>query len=162
MKDTHRETWKKFRPSQKQCSCVHNSRFGTVRKHVTKQKKGCERNHTHTFNSKWNRNSVFNVYILEYMDLQFISNRNKYDHSNSHGPKWIHLVSIQKGNRHHDHILLNLITFQRENMNCLLLTIYIHIPTNTIVDYNSVHKIETCLHKRSLHKQFLKFKTSHE
>ena len=66
-------------------------RFGTVRKRcVAKQKKDYEHSHTHTFNSKWNRNTVFNVYVLEDINLRFLLNSKKYDHSDSYRP-----ISIQ-------------------------------------------------------------------
>ena len=91
----------KFHPSQKQCSCVHNPHFETVRKHcVRKQKNGCVHKHTHTFNSKLNWNSV-SYQIEENMFTVTTMNQNEF-----------HLVSSQKENRHYDHILLNLIIFQ--------------------------------------------------
>ena len=91
----------KFHPSQKQCSCVHNPRFKTVRKRFTKQKKVCQHNHTYTCNSRWNRNPFLNGYAPGEITIRLPQNRNEPNLSD--GPplgRWTKInqfVSLSEG-----------------------------------------------------------------
>ena len=130
MKYTQRNR-SKFHPNQKQCSCVHNPRFGIVRKRcVTKQKKDCEHSQPHShFQLQMKQKPSFQREISE------ISTSDSYQIERN-------MITVtatdqnqfhQKEHSHYDHTILNLTIFQRENMNCLFSQFIIHIPTGAIL-----------------------------